>query len=306
MIISKVKNAFRETIVYNIYSFIKYKTYPFMLRSANISMDKPISKATRSELLNGKKVIVSLTSFPERMKLIHKGLYSLMNQEYKPNKIILWLSKEQFPGGEKSDIPKEILELKEYGLEIQWLDGDIRSYKKLIPTLKVYSDDIIVTADDDLYYPRDWLKRLIEEYIKDPHNIHCHLVTRLKVENNRIYSIKRNKKMIDSCEFCNKLLGGSGTLYPPGCLDATVLDENAFLSLAPTSDDIWFWAMAIKKGTKIHWIPSNMKKLYYIETSQENTACLTKINDQGERLFYKHISEIANKYDLFDKLSTEK
>ena len=46
------------------------------------------------------KIIVSLTSFPERMDDVHYTLYSLLNQEFKPDEIILWLSQEEFPNKE--------------------------------------------------------------------------------------------------------------------------------------------------------------------------------------------------------------
>ncbi len=45
------------------------------------------------------------------------------------------------------------------GLTIDWCE-DIKSYKKLIPTLKKYPDAIIVTADDDLIYDNKWLEQL--------------------------------------------------------------------------------------------------------------------------------------------------
>ena len=48
-----------------------------------------------------KRVIVSLTSYPDRMYDIHYCLYSLLNQTFKPDKIILYLTKEQFPNLEK-------------------------------------------------------------------------------------------------------------------------------------------------------------------------------------------------------------
>lgn len=70
------------------------------------------------------------------------------------------------------------------------------------------------------------------------------------------------------------------------------------MSIAPTTDDVWFWAMALLKGTRVHWISDGMIKLYNIETSQETTACLTDINDQGEKLFITQLNNVVNKYDL--------
>lgn len=304
MQIKLIKNCLRSTCIYDIYSYVKYKIYPIKLKKAGIINRKPTENAIQDKLLDGKKVIVSLTSFPQRMQYLQKGLYSLMNQEYKPNMIILWLSEDQFPN-RNYDLPDEILELQMYGLTIRWLQGDLRSYKKLIPALKEFPEDIIVTADDDLYYPSDWLKKLVDAYLASPKCIHCHLITRLIINNSVINSVKKENWMKGTSSYYNKLLGGSGTLYPPHSLNQEVMNKTVFLDIAPTSDDIWFWAMAVINGTTIHWISNGIKELYYIEKTQENTPCLTKINDQEENLFKQHINAVAQKYGIIGLMNKE-
>jgi hypothetical protein len=44
--------------------------------------------------------------------------------------------------------------------------------------------------------------------------------------------------------------GCSGTLYPPRSFHPMVLDR-AFLKLCPTGDDIWYYWMLRKAGTKV-------------------------------------------------------
>ena len=51
-------------------------------------------------------VIISFTSFPARINDVWKVVESLKNQSILPAKIILWLSKEQFPDG--SGIPASL------------------------------------------------------------------------------------------------------------------------------------------------------------------------------------------------------
>ena len=58
---------------------------------------------------NSLELIVSLTSYPARIPYIKYTLYTLLMQSYKPNQILLWLSKEEFPNKEK-DLPQELLE----------------------------------------------------------------------------------------------------------------------------------------------------------------------------------------------------
>ena len=66
-----------------------------------------------------RRIIVSLTSFPRRISAVWQTIESLMRQELCPDKIILWLSKEQFSSTEQ--LPKELQKLCERGLEINFV-----------------------------------------------------------------------------------------------------------------------------------------------------------------------------------------
>lgn len=298
--IKEIKRTLKKTIIYSIYLKFKYLVYPIKLKLGKINRNKPeeIGIDEKSE------IIVSLTSFPGRIHIVYKTIYTIMHQTVKPQKIILWLSKQQFINLEK-DLPKELIELKKYGLTIEWTDDDLKSYKKLIPTLKKYSNDVIVTADDDIYYPIDWLKKLYDSYLKYPKDIHCHMITRLEEINGKIKIGKKDKSIIGSSSFYNKIVGNGGVLYPRNSLNMNVLNIEEFQELAPTSDDIWFWAMALLNRTKIRWIETSTATLYYIEYSQENTDCLCNINDYGEKFFYKHMNNLVNRYNLLEILNED-
>ena len=45
------------------------------------------------------ELIVSLTSFPARIHLVHYAIYSLLRQSLKPNRIVPWLAKINPPVG---------------------------------------------------------------------------------------------------------------------------------------------------------------------------------------------------------------
>lgn len=216
------------------------------------------------------QLIVSLTSFPQRMYDIHFCLYSLLNQSLKPDRLILWLAEEEFPNKEK-DIPNTVLSFLEKGLEIKWCKN-IKSYKKLIPALKEYPDAITVTADDDIYYPVDWLEKLYQSYQKNPEYIHCHRAHKILFDTNNTIMPYKNWES-ETTEhspslkiFCTT---GGGVLYPPQCLYKDVLNEELFTKLAPNADDIWFWAMALLQGTKIKVVDDNIKQLTYINPERE-------------------------------------
>lgn len=214
---------------------------------------------------NSLELIVSLTSYPARIPYIKYTLYTLLMQSCKPNQILLWLSKEEFPNKEK-DLPQELLEFVKKGLEIKWCDQNLYSYKKLIPSLKEFSNSTIVTADDDILYPKDWLEKLYRAYKKDPNFIHCHRAHRITFDKQNHVKpymewehLIENKSTVPS--FLNFQTGAGGVLYPKNCFFEDILREDKFMQLSPRADDIWFWAMALLKGTKINVVENNVNKI---------------------------------------------
>lgn len=237
-------------------------------------------------------IIVSLTTFPARINGVHFVIETLLTQSMKPDKIILWLAVEQFPNLEK-DLPNNLLGLKKYGLTISWCH-DIRSYKKLIPTINEFPDAIIITADDDIYYHPNMVKRLYKAYETDSNSIHCHRITKFYMEGGEFKTAPGGYEIYHHPSFLHKLTGGSGTLYPPHSLYKDICNEELFMKLAPTNDDIWFWIMAVLNGSRCNVVNHSCTALYYIKGSQEES--LTSINDNGEFLFKNQFGNVLNYY----------
>ena len=215
------------------------------------------------------KLIVSLTSYPARMYDIHYCLYSLLNQKFKPDEVILWLGEEQFPNREE-DVPKKVLDLRNNGLTIKFTE-DIKSFKKLIPALKEYPNDIIVTADDDIFYPSDWLEKLYNEYVEDRENIICHRAYKINIKGEKILPYSKWKKCLkgDSTSVLNFFTGAGGVLYPPYSLYKDISKINLFMDLTPNADDVWFWAMVLLNEKKVKVIKEPTVELTYINPERE-------------------------------------
>ena len=112
------------------------------------------------------KLIVSLTSWTARINYIENTLKILINNFVKPYKIILNLAIEEFPN-KNLDLPESILKLLENdNFEINWVEKNNNVFKKLIPTLKKYKEDIIMTVDDDILYPNNMIGNIIKHYKK--------------------------------------------------------------------------------------------------------------------------------------------
>lgn len=248
-------------------------------RPKNITVNEIGVRQSRKE--DEELVIVSLTSFPERINTVVKTLKTLLTQTMKPDKVILWLAQEQFPGGE-GDLPQELLELRNFGLTIDWCE-DIRSYKKILPTLKKYPSAVIITTDDDIYYAPDTVETLYKSYLEHKTEVQAHRCDVLRVEQGKIVWAKTRELYLDKnrgkASFKNRLTGYGAVLYPPGCFYQDVCNEELIKKLLPTHDDIWLWAMTVLNGYKTRLVKGYSESIDYVEDSQQYGLC--KINKKG-------------------------
>lgn len=109
-------------------------------------------------------IVVSITSWVERIVYVKKVIESIMGNTIQPDRVYLNLSKSEFVNIE---LPKDLVAYFESDerLIINWVDGEnTKTMKKVFPILQYLNDDdIIITADDDIIFPND----LIESRIKD-------------------------------------------------------------------------------------------------------------------------------------------
>ena len=247
-------------------------------------------------------IIVSLTSYPERIGLVSKAIMTILNQENcRPDSVELWLAKSQFPGG-IGDLPKDLAKLIDYGLDICWCE-DLKSYKKLIPALRKHPDAIIVTADDDAYYSRRWLEHLYFSYIDNPSNIYCHRATPFYYDGSTFKTLIDGRHYHKGPSVLNMQVGCAGVLYPRDTFNSDVLNESLFMRLTPTTDDMWFWLMAVQSGKKIQ-VAKHNQPLPIPVLGASKTSKLTDINDHGTKLFMQQFKAITNEYpDILKKLT---
>lgn len=191
--------------------------------------------------------IVSLTTYGDRIYDVALTIESIMDQTMKANRIVLWIDNSF----KNKRLPNALRLLENRGLEIMYCK-DIRSYTKLVPSLREFPNDAIITIDDDVFYNNDLLDKLISSYLEDSSYIYCTQYHRIDFDDKgriKPYTqwICRHSDREPSPLNC--FLGTAGVLYPPHALDDEVFNENVFLDICKYADDIWFHAMAIKKGT---------------------------------------------------------
>lgn len=242
---------------------------------------------------NKPKIIVSLTSFPAALPYAVKSIQSILNGTLLPDKIVLYLDTLKFPD---RIVPKELEDLRINNpiFEIRFDPRDIRSYKKLIPALEDFPDDIIVTVDDDINYHKNLLRDLVKVHKQLPNSIVAHRVRKIKLD--KPYGKWRKYKWYDfifkKFHFTHLALqtGVGGVLYPPHSLDKEMLKPEIFTKLAPTTDDIWFWAAAVSHGTYV--VPVPFGKTRALEVGKPGELSLKTINvnpndDRNRKAFDK-------------------
>lgn len=197
------------------------------------------------------KIVVSFTTLPNRIYLIDRVVESIMKQSVVPDKIILYISADDF-----QTIPEKLVQLSKktpkFGIKL--IKENYKVATKLIPALKDFPDDILINIDDDLVYKPDLIENLVNAY--------------KKYGNKRIYSVAGHKLWFDTNGNLHKeksyilheydgydcsFMSGHGTLYPPHIFDNTnALNYQLMKRLCPTQDELWFWANGLINNIKTH------------------------------------------------------
>lgn len=202
------------------------------------------------------KIIVSLTSFGRRVrKTLPYTLISLLNQKVKPDRIICWLDKNNW---NEANLPSNLSNLIKSGIEIRFCD-DLRSYKKLLPTLSLCDeDDLIITVDDDVFYKPDLIGILVESYNKNPEFVHAFRTSTFEFE-----MMGKEKEY-----WCGEghpyrydfACGCGGVLYTKKLFYKDIDNLKLIQELAPKADDLWFYFMEYLNGVHVKMVTSDKDK----------------------------------------------
>ena len=201
------------------------------------------------------KIVVSLTSYPARIDTVWLTIETLLRQSMKPDELILWLADEQFPN--KDLLPKRLVNQTKRGLQIKFCDKDLKSHKKYYYTMKEYPEDIVILADDDIFYPYDTIEQLMKMHKKFPLDV-CACTTQVidpSIDANPI--LWRNPNVDESIIHSSRVqvFTGSGSLFPPHSLSENFLDSDAIMKYCLFADDMWLTFNALANNTRITSFP---------------------------------------------------
>lgn len=258
-----------ETIgYYHIKKEVRHRLFCLKLQREDARRKKRVRNAVSimqgSQLIRSNDrpdIIVSMTSYGVRINdTLPYTLYSLLQQTKQPNRIVVWLDNINW---NKESLPPILRKFEEFGVEFFFVE-DIRSYKKLIPALKMFPDSVIITVDDDMYYNPRTVEWLTNAYLEsDKRTVFGTWAYQPKVQGGCYlpYSSWKNRdNRSENNEF--SLIGCGGILYPPHVFDGEILKEELFMKMAPTADDLWFWVMEKRQGIPVKLIQNARQGLH--------------------------------------------
>ena len=242
-------------------------------------------------------LVVSLTTHSKRIHDVHLAIESIAQQSIKPSRIILWLDENEFS---TNMLPSILLRQNKRGLEIKYC-RNLKSYTKIIPTLLECPTSNIITIDDDIIYPYDMLEILLKDSQNYPGIIighRAHEITLTKKGTLQKYN-NWNKNTSNCSPSHNIFLTGvGGVLYPSGCFNREVFNEEVFMDICRLADDVWLKAMAMINNTlckKVDDSRSLSNRLFVLPEHQDiglNTMNVAKdLNDE-------QLERVVNKYQL--------
>lgn len=256
-----------------------------------------------SHTMDGVELIVSLTTYGKRIHEVYLAIESIMQNTIKPNKIILWLSEDEF---RNKDLPIVLKRQMQRGLQVEYCK-DLRSYKKIIPVLKMYPDACIITCDDDLIYESDLLEHLLSSYKEHPKSVSACRTHVMKMGKDGSllgyysWDYEKHEVCVPNLNF---LTTGAGTLFPPHILPAETLNEKVFLSICPTADDVWINAMLRYNHIdiiKAYTHRSGGDDYYVLQNEYETPLWHINSNPQ-ENNNDVQIKKVFEKYGIFEIL----
>lgn len=242
------------------------------------------------------KITVSITTIPPRIKKVQQVIIRLLEQTVRPDRIVIYLGKDQFKGIELPGLLKAQMAL--FGVEVRYVE-DIGPHTKYWYAIQEFPEDLVITADDDIRYPIDLIEELYESYKRHPKCVsarRCHLIT--FDENNVVkkYNEWKHKysEIVDTPSMLLFPTGVGGVLYPPKVLHPEVLNLEILKKLSLKNDDIWLKFMEILNNTPV--VTTKPFTIKHVKGSQK--VALNQQNVAGGKND-SIIADLVNHYDEF-------
>jgi hypothetical protein len=254
-----------------------------------------INRVGRSPVTESSGPVISMTTYGKRSEKVYMAIESIARGDLLPSRLILWIDEE----GLFNNLPATICRLQKRGLEVKLCNsyGPHTKYYPYVESEETFSTPL-VTADDDMFYPKYWLRKLVEANLQYPENVNCFWGHVMAINDKGIGNFLHWKQ----CEsiqpsFRHHAAGVTGVIYPPAFLEVLKRVGTAFEACCPKADDIWLHVQALRSGYKVRQIVPHLPYFLFrgIPGTQHTALCYDNVDGIGND---RQISATYNEADV--------
>lgn len=222
---------------------------------------------------------VSLTTFGRRIPTAFAAIESIGLGSVRPARLVLWLDSAD----DLANLDHRLRRLVARGLEVR-LSENFGPHTKYYPYVRDLwtADSCLVTADDDIIYPPNWLKLLSKAHATAPAAVNCHRARTISVQDGVIASYA-DWAGAQTVEPGPRIFatGVSGVIYPSELLGELQRRGDDFRQVCPRADDIWLHFVAVSSGVEVRQLRARGRHYAVIVPAQVDKLQNENVAAQG-------------------------
>lgn len=270
-----------------------HKAYRTVRNSLLFGMYQLLNRFSHRSVTGSANAVVSLTSYGKRAQVCAYTIESIARGAVRPQRVILWLDDESLIAAP----PRALARLAERGLEIR-LSANYGPHTKYYPAVaeSVSADLPLVTADDDTFYPRSWLSKLLAVHNRFPNDVVCYRAWVIQVRGGVIEPYNRWLHCrTTAASRRNFATGVSGVSYPPAFQALLATEGARFMDITPRADDIWLHWMALRSGFRVRQVGPKPIHFPTMPGTIDSGLLWENVHDSGND---RVISQLYNESDI--------
>lgn len=236
------------------------------------------------------EAVVVMTTHGERIQNAWLALESIGRGDAKPGRLILFLEHPI------ERLPWRLRRLARRGVEIRAVKPGLGVYTKFwryIESGDNALDRPLVTSDDDMIYPAEWLAELLAAHAAHPNDIVAQRAHVIGTDGDALAEY-RTWQPVQTTEpsFAHFATSVSGQLLPPRVQRALRARGRAFLDAAPKADDVWLHTVAVDEGIRTRQVSDSSKNYPFVPATQGTALNVDNVfgggNDRQLRASHTH------------------
>lgn len=243
-------------------------------RALDPEVRRDLRLLTRTNLFSRRSVVdpqsdlvVTMTTHGSRIDRVYLALESIARGVERPQRLILWLDDPTLR------YPRALRRLIRRGVEVLHAEPGLGVHTKYYPYVASIDRhwQPLVTSDDDMLYPPEWLAALAAAARAEPGIVHCFRAHHIEFEGRAIAPYARWTPCT-STEPSLRTFGTSvsGQVLPPELLDRLREEGTAFLATAARADDVWLHRVAVAANIPVAQITTTPANFPFVPDTQSS------------------------------------